>query len=228
MRKYLLISLFLSSLFLWWCFFDKENETAPITDDKINSVNTDLNINNQDNKMEKNNVVVNWNTVRVDYVWKLEDWTIFDSSIESESKKSKNYNEWRKYEPLEFTVWAWQMIKWFDSWVLWMKEWEKKTVEILPVDGYWENDPKLVQEVKTSDFFPWLDYKIESDKIVVDFWGKLWTWNQVVELKIWDRINMWRANPILMSADKDVIKLDMNHELAWKKLIFDITLVQIK
>lgn len=86
--------------------------------------------------------VKNWDTISVDYVWKLEDGTIFDASIEEFAKKTKNYSEGsgRKYEPLEFTVWAGQMIVWFDSGVIWMKVGEKKTLKIEPKDAYWEKE----------------------------------------------------------------------------------------
>lgn len=40
----------------------------------------------------------------VDYVGKFEDGKIFDSSIESEAKKSDNYSAGRTYSPFEVTL----------------------------------------------------------------------------------------------------------------------------
>ena len=77
-------------------------------------------------------------TISVDYVGKLEDGTVFDSSIASEAKESKNYSASRKYEPLSFTVGAGQMIPGFDKGVVGMKVGEKKTLKIAPKDGYGE------------------------------------------------------------------------------------------
>lgn len=63
---------------------------------------------------------------------------MFDSSIQSEAQKSKNYSTGRTYEPLEFTVGAGQMIPGFDAGVVGMKLGEKKTISIAPKDAYGE------------------------------------------------------------------------------------------
>lgn len=104
-------------------------------------------------------VVKSWDKIKVTYIGKLEDWTIFDSSIEEFAKKATDYNKdsGRKYEPLEFTVWAWQMIKWFDAWVVGMKVGEKKTLTIKPVDWYWEAN--ISQDVPKK----YLEDNIEQD-----------------------------------------------------------------
>lgn len=50
---------------------------------------------------------------------RLEDGTIFDSSLEEFAKKTKNYTPGgREYKPLSFTVGAGQMIKGFDAGVV--------------------------------------------------------------------------------------------------------------
>lgn len=98
-------------------------------------------------------------TVGVDYVGRLEDGTVFDSSIEEYAKKTKNYaaNSGRAYEPLSFTVGAGQMIKGFDAGVVGMKLGEKKTLTIAPADAYGEaykeeTAPKqYFQDVFTQD-----------------------------------------------------------------------------
>ena len=41
---------------------------------------------------------------------------------------------------MAFTVWAGQMIAWFDRAVEWMKVWQTKTIEIPAVDAYGEYD----------------------------------------------------------------------------------------
>jgi len=83
-------------------------------------------------------VVSSGDTVSVDYVGRLEDGTIFDSSIEEYAKKATNYSSGRTYEPLSFKVGAGQMIKGFDAGVVGMKLGEKKTLTIAPADAYGE------------------------------------------------------------------------------------------
>ena len=63
-----------------------------------------------------------WDNIVVDYIWRLDDGTVFDTNIQSIAEACGTYNEARDYTAgLWFEVWAGQMIKWFDNWVLWMK-----------------------------------------------------------------------------------------------------------
>lgn len=63
----------------------------------------------------KKDVVSAGDTVSVDYVGRLEDGSIFDSSLEEFAKQKKGYTPGRTFEPLSFTVGAGQMIKGFDG-----------------------------------------------------------------------------------------------------------------
>ncbi len=83
-------------------------------------------------------VVKDGDTVSVDYVGRLEDGTVFDTSIQTEAEKAGKSQPGRTYEPLSFTVWAKQMIAGFDKWVVGMKIGEKKTLTIEPKDAYGE------------------------------------------------------------------------------------------
>jgi len=74
-------------------------------------------------------------TVTVNYTGKLEDGSIFDSSM----------LEGR--EPLKATLGQGQLIKGFESGLHDMTIGDKKTVEILPEDAYGEYNDYMVQEV---------------------------------------------------------------------------------
>lgn len=78
------------------------------------------------------------NHVSVNYVGRLKDGTIFDSS------------EGR--DPLEFDVGAGQMIKGFDDGVVGMKVGEKKTIEITPDKAYGVYDPAKVRAFDAKSF----------------------------------------------------------------------------
>jgi len=144
----------------------------------------------------KNKVIKKWDNVSINYTGKLEDWTVFDSSL----------NPWR--DPIEFEVWAGKMIKWFDSWVIWMKIWEKKTLTLAPSEAYWEYDEKRVQELPKSQL-----------KSFIDAWIKIEVWSELPT-------QMWIFK--IKEVKKDSVVIDTNHALAWKTLIFDIEVVDIK
>ena len=140
----------------------------------------------------KNREVKAWDQIAVHYNGKLEDGSKFDSSYD-------------RGTPLEFKVWAGKMIKWFDAWVVWMKVWEKKTIEIEAKDWYGEINKELVKdldlkEFKTAGIEPKAGLEIQT--------------------------GMWKAKIVSVTWDK--VKVDFNHFLAWKKLIFDVELVKFK
>jgi len=105
-------------------------------------------------------VVQSWSKVEVNYKWTLEDGTQFDSSYD-------------RKETLPFTVWAGQMISWFDKAVVWMKVWDKKTVKLAPADAYGEYDATRVQVVQKSELQNFVKawYKLEKwEKIPTQYW----------------------------------------------------------
>ena len=140
-------------------------------------------------------VVEKWDNISVHYTGTLEDWTKFDSSLD-------------RKEPLKFEAWAGQMIPWFDAWVIGMKVWEKKKIEIEPKDAYGEYDKNKKQSMAKKDLesftAAWYELKV-GEKLPTQFW----------EFEI-------------VEADEENITIDTNHALAWKKLIFDVEIVEIK
>lgn len=98
-------------------------------------------------------VVSSGDTVSVDYIGRLDDGTIFDSSLEEFAKQMKNYTPGRTFEPLEFTVGAGQMIPGFDAWVVGMELGEKKTLVIAPADAYGELKEQEVDAKYLQDVF---------------------------------------------------------------------------
>jgi len=82
-------------------------------------------------------------TVKVDYVGKLQDGTVFDTSILEEAKNAGIYNEQRIYEPLTLKVGDGSTIPGFENGLLGMKEGETKTISIPPEQAYGPEDPNL-------------------------------------------------------------------------------------
>jgi FKBP-type peptidyl-prolyl cis-trans isomerase 2 len=150
--------------------------------------------------------VKKWDEIVVDYIWRLKDGTVFDTSVESVAKWCDKYNEQRNYnEWLWFVVWAGQMIAWFDRWVESMRVWQTKTIEIAAIDAYGEWDENKLTPVEKA--------KLELPE----------------QYKEWDILYApnWQAVKV-HKVTEDEIYLDTNHELAGKTLIFDITVKEIK
>jgi FKBP-type peptidyl-prolyl cis-trans isomerase 2 len=149
--------------------------------------------------------VKNWDKITVDYIWRLEDGTVFDTSIESVAKACGKYNEARDYsEGLSFEVWAGQMIKWFDEWVIWMKVWQTKTVQFWSEKWYGQRRDEYVMTYSAEEVWD-LSKFTEGQRVY------LWIWAAALITKVTD----------------NSITLDLNHELAGKDLIFDITIKSI-
>ena len=151
-------------------------------------------------------IVAKWTTVTVDYVGRLDDQTIFDTSVESIAKACGKYQSGRNYtQGLSFNVGAGQMIAGFDKGVEGMKVGETKTVEIAAKDAYGERDKnKLLTVPKTQ--IPEAD-QYEIGMQVMSQNGQTFK---------------------VYKVDTDNIIFDANHELAGKTLIFDITVKSVQ
>lgn len=76
------------------------------------------------------------NTVKVHYTGKLEDGSVFDSSLQR--------------DPLEFKIGEGQIIPGFEKAVVGMETGQNKTVQIEPDDGYGPRHEEMVQVVDRS------------------------------------------------------------------------------
>ncbi len=176
-----ILSISLTSCFKWW-------------DEEKSAENKDNLTTNEQNVMNEK-IIVSWSTVSLNYIGTLEDWTEFD-------------NSYKRWEPLEFTAGAGQMIAWFDAWVIGMKTWEKKTLIIEAKDAYWEYDESKKQIVNRDDLSSF-----------ENAWYKL---------EIWEKLPTQFGMLTISEANEKEITLDLNHELAGKTLKFDIEIVDVK
>ena len=150
-------------------------------------------------------VVKEGDYVRVDYTGKLEDGTVFDTSIKDDAIEAGIYIPERDYQPLGFTVAAGQMIKGFDSGVVGMAVGENKTLIIPPEEAYGVHREDMVKTIPVTELTR-ADITLVVGKKVSTSQGQTATITNV--------------------TDTDVV-IDFNHELAGKTLVFDIKLVSI-
>jgi len=153
-----------------------------------------------------NKTVETGNTITVDYIGKLQDGTVFDTSIESIAKEHGKYSTGRNYEEwLTFVAGAGQMIAGFDQGVIWMKIGETKTVTIKAKDAYGEREESKLITMPKKDIPDVDQYQVGMQ--VMSSYGQTF---KIHEIK------------------KDEIVFDANHELAGKTLIFDITVKSVQ
>lgn len=135
------------------------------------------------------------NLVLVHYNGTFENGEVFDNSYDRGS-------------PLEFTLWAGEMIPWFEAAVYGMKVWDKKSVTLSPEEAYWERDESRVEVIPRSE---------------LEWYESMW-----VVLEVWQTLPTMIWNLPILETTEDTITIDANSPMAWKTLNFDIELVEIK
>lgn len=158
-----------------------------------------------DTKGKSGKKVEKWHKITVHYIGRLDEETIFDTSIEEIAKACGKYQTGRNYnEGLSFAVGAGQMIAGFDKGVEGMSIGQTKTIHIEAKDAYGERSDKNIIKVPREQI-PDAD-KLEKGMKLMASNGQPFT--------------------VYAIEDKE-ITLDANHELAGKNLIFDITVQSI-
>lgn len=137
--------------------------------------------------------VENGKSVTVHYTGRFEDGTVFDTSL----------TEGR--EPIRTVLGQGSLIKGFELGLIGMEEGEKKTIEILPEDGYGEYLDGLITTVSKQ---------------------------QVPEgIKVGDVLQSQSErgtiNVMVTEITDDGVTLDANHPMAGKKLIFDLEVLNV-
>jgi peptidylprolyl isomerase len=174
-------------------------------------------------------------TVSVEYVGKLTDGTVFDTSNATIAKESGIYNTARLYEPLSFVAGANGTIKGFDEAVMGMRQNETKTnVTIPPEKAYGEYNasnvitaPLETLKGNNTNFSLYVgqDILYNDEYIYIVSVGATSDTARIVPLS---RISPYAPYSINVNPDNTTATLNYNHPLAGRTLVFDITVVDIK
>jgi FKBP-type peptidyl-prolyl cis-trans isomerase 2 len=137
--------------------------------------------------------VENGKSVTVHYTGRFEDGTVFDTSLV----------EGR--EPIRTVLGQGSLIKGFEMGLLGMSEGEKKTIEVLPEDGYGEYLDGLVTVVSREQVPEGVNVgdvlSSESDRGTI--------------------------NVMVTDITEEGVRIDANHPMAGRKLIFDLEVVSV-
>lgn len=137
--------------------------------------------------------IQNGDTVSVNYIGRLEDGTVFDSSLV----------EGR--EPLKVTLGKGQLIKGFEEGLLEMGVGEKKTINLDPSEAYGDYVAEAIIDVPLEN----LPQGIEVGQSLQ---------------------GQGPQGPFIVTVveiNETTAKLDHNHPMAGKKLIFDLEVINI-
>lgn len=146
--------------------------------------------------------------VRLDYVGRFEDGTVFATSKDEVAREHDlgAPGEHTERSPLSFTVGNGEVIAGLDEAVVGMAVGEERTVRVPPADGYGEYDPDRVRE-----------YDVDTFEGMV---GRPPEIGLHVEAK-----NDLHGDVTAVSGD--TVQVDFNHELAGKTLVFDVRVLAI-
>lgn len=113
-----------------------------------------------------------------------------------------------KSRPLEFTVGSGELIAGFDACVEGMEVGEKRTVTIMPEDAYGQHHDRFV-------------FNIPKEQVPEDARPAP---GGFLHLKNHDGQSM---QALILEVSDESVKVDLNHPLAGKELIFEIELLEV-
>jgi len=151
----------------------------------------------------KNSAAAKGDTVSVNYVGKLTNGVVFDTSIKAEAEKA-GLPLRASYAPISFMIGSGQMIAGFDIAATGMKIGEEKTATILPAQAYGEWRADAVISVP-------LDKIGNSSGVKVG--SMLYAQNG--------------ATGKVIEITNGTARVDFNHELAGETLVFTLQMVNI-
>jgi len=164
----------------------------------------------------------NGDKVRIDYTGKLEDGTVFDSTIEGECSPDECESDdcgddcaddecgCGGYEsgPMELTIGEGELFSQVDEALIGMAPGDKKSVVIPAVDAFGEYDKDKVFTVPRSDLPEDLQPEVGDELVLTN--------EDDEDLGVQ-----------VVAATEESVTFDSNHPLAGENLIFEVTLLEI-
>lgn len=140
--------------------------------------------------------------VKIEFTGKTEDGRVFDTTDVSIAKKNNIFNDKRIYAPLPVIIGEGNIIKGLENAISDMNVGTSKTVNIDPKDGYGERMPNLVRVVPINIF---------KKQNITPLPGAY--------------VNLDGVPAKIQTVSGGRVRVDLNHELAGKKLVYDVKVV---
>jgi len=152
--------------------------------------------------VEDKKVVKEGDFVKINYTGYVKDTNeVVDTTVESVAKE---HNLSGKFEPVVVVAGKKYLIKGVDNALLGMKEGEKKKVVVDPKDGFGERKSELVKTFSMRQF-------AKSNRLP----------------KVGDTVQVGNIYGRVVSINGGRIRIDFNHPLAGKTLIYEIEVLKI-
>ncbi len=148
--------------------------------------------------------------VRVEYVGRFDDGTVFATSVPEVAAANDLIEESETPDavsPLEFTVGDGEVIEGIETAVLGMQAGEEATVTVEPPEAYGEHDPDRVREYAPDQFEAMVGTPPEPGQHVEAHNG---------------------LHGDVVAVTDDSVRVDFNHELAGRTLEFDVEILDIE
>jgi FKBP-type peptidyl-prolyl cis-trans isomerase 2 len=164
---------------------------------------------NQDTNNKANRKVVTGDTVKVDYIGKLADGRVFDTSLASVANDAAvpkslafTLRSNSSYTPLSFTVGGGTLITGFNNAVIGMKNGETKTVELSPSQAYGNLVPSKLTTFNLTE-----NKNVYVNNISLAAFKAYYSVTAVAGMTIVDPIYKWPVNVLAVDTDADKVKI---------------------
>ncbi|WP_409200584.1 peptidylprolyl isomerase [Methanobrevibacter sp. DSM 116169] len=138
--------------------------------------------------------------IKLEFTGKVADTDdIFDTTIEEVAKDADIFNDKKTYGPIPIVIGGGHLLPALDEAIIGLKVGDEKTIEIESKDAYGERDSKLIQLIPMKEFKKQGMTPVPGMVITAD--------NQ---------------NGKVLTVNGGRVKVDFNHELAGKDVVYDI------
>jgi len=149
-------------------------------------------------------------TVTIEYTGRLDDGTVFDTSLESVASEDGLADDQpeRDYQPLTVEIGAGRIIEGLEEGLIGMEAGDEDSVTLEPEQAYGERTDDRVVEYDADEFRQMLGGR--DPEVGLEIQTEEGLPGEVVD------------------TDDDTVRVDFNHELAGETLTFDIEVVSVE
>ncbi|PSP66550.1 peptidylprolyl isomerase [Halobacteriales archaeon QH_8_67_27] len=154
--------------------------------------------------------ISNGDTVTIEYTGRLDDGTVFDTSLESVAAEKGLADDQpdREYQPLTVEIGAGRIIEGLEAGLIGMEAGDENSVTVEPEQAYGERTDDRVVDYEAAEFREMLGGR--DPEVGLEIQTEEGLPGEVVDV------------------DDETVSVDFNHELAGETLTFDVEVVSVE